>query len=41
VRHEITDADRAHVAHLADTYHRIKAWAAQFAPTPIREEIAA
>jgi hypothetical protein len=41
VRHEITEADREHVAHLADTYHRIKAWAAQFAPTPIREEIAA
>jgi hypothetical protein len=41
VRHEITHADREHVAHLADTYHRIKAWAAQFAPTPIREEIAA
>lgn len=41
VSHEITDADREHVAHLADTYHRIKAWAAQFAPTPIREEIAA
>ena len=37
VRHEITDADREHVTHLADTYHRIRAWSAQFAPTALKE----
>jgi hypothetical protein len=37
VRHEITDADREHVKHLVETFHRIKAWAAQFAPTALKE----
>lgn len=37
VRHEITDADREHFIHLVDTYHRIRAWAAAFAPTALRE----
>ena len=41
VRHEITDADREHVIHLVETFHRIKRWAAEFAPTQLREEIAA
>ena len=40
VRHEITDEDREHVAHLADTYHRIRQWAAEFAPTTLKEEAA-
>jgi hypothetical protein len=37
VRHEITDEDREHVVHLVETFHRIKAWAAQFQPTALRE----
>jgi CRISPR/Cas system-associated exonuclease Cas4 (RecB family) len=37
VRHEITDEDREHVTHLVETFHRIKAWAAQFQPTALRE----
>lgn len=37
VRHEITDADRAHVIRLVDTYHAIREWAAAFAPTALRE----
>ena len=37
VRHEITDADREHVTHLVETYHRIRAWAAQYAPTALKE----
>jgi hypothetical protein len=37
VRHEITDEDREHVTHLVETYQRIKAWAAQFQPTALRE----
>ena len=37
VRHEITDADREHVAHLVETFHRIKAWASAFTPTALRE----
>ena len=36
IRHEITDADREHVRHLVDTYHRIRQWAAEFAPTAIK-----
>jgi hypothetical protein len=41
IRHEISNEDREHVARLADTYHHIRAWAAAYAPTAIREEIAA
>lgn len=37
VRHEITDADREHVAHLVETYHRIRQWASTFAPTALKE----
>jgi hypothetical protein len=37
VRHEITDEDRAHFTHLVETFHRIKAWAAQFQPTAIKQ----
>jgi len=37
VRHEITDADREHVIHLVETYHRIREWAATFAPTALKE----
>ena len=37
VRHEITDADRSHFIHLVDTYHRIRAWAASYAPTALKE----
>ena len=37
IRHEITDADREHVRHLVDTFHRIKRWASEFAPTSLRE----
>jgi len=37
VRHEITDADREHVIHLVETYHRIREWAATFAPTAVKE----
>ena len=37
VRHEITDADREHVTHLVDTYHRIRAWASAFLPTALKE----
>jgi hypothetical protein len=37
VRHEITDADREHVIHLVDTYHRIRRWAAEYAPTELKE----
>ncbi len=40
-RHEITDADREHYIRLVNTYHEIRRWAAEFAPTPIKEEIAA
>lgn len=36
-RHEITDADREHVTHLAETYHRMREWAAAFAPTALKE----
>jgi hypothetical protein len=37
VRHEITDEDREHFVHLVETFHRIKAWAAQFQPTAIKQ----
>jgi hypothetical protein len=37
VRHEITDEDRAHFIHLVDTYHKIRGWAAAFAPTALKE----
>jgi hypothetical protein len=37
VRHEITDADREHVIHLVETYHRIREWTATFAPTALKE----
>jgi hypothetical protein len=37
VRHEITDADREHVIHLVETFHRIRNWASQFTPTALRE----
>jgi len=37
VRHEITKADRDHFVHLVGTYHKIREWAATFAPTALRE----
>jgi len=37
VRHEITKADRDHFVHLVGTYHKIREWAAAFAPTALRE----
>lgn len=37
IRHEITDEDREHVRHLVDTFHRIKRWASEFAPTVLKE----
>ena len=37
VRHEITDADREHFTRLVETYHQIRRWAAEFAPTALRE----
>lgn len=40
-RHEITKADREHFIGLVRTYHEIRRWAEQFAPTPIKEDIAA
>ena len=36
-RHEITDADREHFARLVQTFHAIRSWAAEFAPTELRE----
>ena len=41
IRHEITTQDREHFIGLVEQYHRIKQWAAAYAPTPIKEEIAA
>lgn len=37
VRHEITDKDREHFIELVKTYHRIRGWAAAFAPTALVE----
>jgi hypothetical protein len=37
VPHEITDDDRGHFIYLVQTYHRIREWAAAFAPTALRE----
>ena len=37
VRHEITDADREHFTELVKTYHRIRSWAASYAPTVLKE----
>lgn len=36
-RHEITDADRDHFIRLVQTYHEIRRWAAEFAPTQLKE----
>ena len=41
IRHEITDADREHFRYLVETYHRVRGWAKQFAPTVVTEEKAA
>lgn len=43
IRHDITDRDREHFTYLVDTYHKVRGWAKQFAPTPveIKEEAAA
>jgi hypothetical protein len=41
IRHEITEADREHFKYLVDTYHRVRGWAKQFAPTIVKEEAAA
>jgi len=40
VRHEITDADREHFIHLVEAYHAIRSWAANYAPTVLREDAA-
>lgn len=40
IRHEITDADRAHFARLVEAYHDIRRWSAAFAPTALEEKIA-
>jgi hypothetical protein len=37
VRHEITDEDREHVAHLVQTYYRIRTWSNTFHPTAIKK----
>lgn len=37
VRHEIRDEDREHFIRLLETYHRVRAWAEQFAPKLIEE----
>ena len=41
IRHEITDADREHFKYLVETFHRVRGWAKQFAPTVVTEEKAA
>ena len=41
IRHDITDADREHFRYLVETYHRVRGWAKQFAPTVVTEEKAA
>ena len=41
IEHEITDRDRDHFKRLVEMYREAVEWRAAFAPTPIKEEIAA
>ncbi|MCA1572894.1 MAG: hypothetical protein LC798_21915 [Chloroflexi bacterium] len=37
VRHEITESDQRHFIRLVETYHEIRRWAAEFAPSTLKE----